>query len=144
MTSNRISAVRFLFAACLAPIIGSVAYLLFLIFLTSSGRPLTSWDFSYFGLSIYFGAIVGLPTMLFIGLPLHAAICRLGVRNVPNYFMAGAVSGFVATCFYFLYSVDRSSLSDFWITALFLGGPTGAISALSFHFLRGPLPNLTR
>jgi hypothetical protein len=98
--------IRLIAAFFVAP---TVATMFFAIFLSLLNFVRFSWQAGQFELStlamafilgslsgIGYGAFVGYPAMLLLGLPLHILLYRSGRRSVAFYVMAGAFVGFVA------------------------------------------------
>ncbi len=96
----------------------------------------------------WLGAVVGIPTMLLIGLPLHAYFQSRGMTTLAPYAFGGALAGVLAALAFMLWPpagsdflswpdfVSRwSNLVSSWETpakVLFFGGLTGVLAASTF------------
>ena len=132
--------VRFLMALILPPLI---ATLIVIPFFAAFGNPDAIVTAALF--TLMFGAIIGLPTMIVFGLPIHAFLCKRGKRETYAYAIlgaiAGTVAGFIAPNIIFGFNLEFGVL-NVMMSAFAL--PTGAIAAALFHNIRGPHKPLTQ
>jgi hypothetical protein len=133
---------RLLAGLVLAPLGASAAAAMTLAAITicpSYGCSLEIFTFA--GLvGVTYGAVVGVPTALLAGLPVHHLLSITGRTHVLPYVLAGGLIGLPAAVFG-LAILSRGSLNmsaEGWAFASALGASTGAISALVFWLIRRP------
>ena len=81
--------------------------------------------------------VVGWPTMLIIGLPLHGWLCHKNKRHWARYAGLGAIGGLIPA---FIFGMSDGAIP---YQFLLLGAATGSVTAMLFHFIRGPHLALT-
>ena len=135
---------RLILATLLTPILGGVLTIMgvYIYILTKgdNGDDL----FEAIRIGGVFGAIIGWPTMLLVGLPIHALICKREARHWAVYALAGALAGTLASIgfLHILLGGTFSGEGNYGVI-LFFGIPTGIFSSVLFHFIRGPHTPLT-
>ena len=129
---------RLILATIVSPAIG--AFLVFVL--------LTIFDQGVFddplGYLEFLGTVVGVgtvligwPTMLLIGLPLHGWLCHKNQRHWARYAGFGAIGGLVPALAFGLFDGGGN------IQLLLIGLGVGSVTAVLFHFIRGPHLALT-
>lgn len=141
-----------LFMACiLSPVIATA--LGAIVFFGDFGPP-GPYSFGLIGVAMIgggLGAIVGIPTMMLLGLPLHAYFQSRGMTGLTPYAIGGAFAGLLASLAFLLWPpaggdwlswsnfISRlSSLTSSWeflTKALVVGVLTGVLAALLFRSL---------
>ena len=81
--------------------------------------------------------LVGWPTMLIIGLPLHGWLCHKNKRHWGRYAGLGAIGGLIPA---FIFGMSDGVIS---YQLLLIGAATGSLTAILFHLIRGPHLALT-
>jgi len=131
---------RLALATLIAPIFGGILFIIGLhtFTLLLSNRGLYT-PFETLKIGTAFGALIGWPTMLLVGLPMHALICKLQTRHWVVYALGGGAAGALAA-FSFLLAISGSfaSTTEYAGLLLICGIPTGLFSAVLFHLIRGP------
>ena len=110
---------------------------------------------------VWIGVVVGIPTMLLVGLPLHAHFQRRGMTGLAPYALGGAIAGVFASLAFVLAPPPNGwqswshMVSGWWRLVLHwetptkvivFGALTGALAASVFWLLwllRRPAPNPT-
>jgi len=139
MTKNIHNIWRLFAAIIVTPILGAILTIT-AIEIYSSGGGGTGSDYTeLLRIAIVFGAVIGWPAMLVLGLPIHSLLCRFKARHWAAYAFLGAVVGAIAALIasHFIFGVNlRYLLLDSFV--LIIGCPTGAFAATLFHLIRGP------
>jgi hypothetical protein len=81
--------------------------------------------------------LIGWPTMLMVGLPLHGWLCHKDQRHWARYAGFGAIGGVVPTLAFGLFEGGGN------IPLLLVGLGAGSVTAVLFHIIRGPHLPLT-
>ena len=76
--------------------------------------------------------VVGWPTMLIIGLPLHGWLCHKNKRHWARYAGLGAIGGLIPA---FVFGMSEGAIP---FSLLLIGAATGSLTAILFHLIRGP------
>lgn len=94
----------------------------------------------------WFGGVIGIPTMLLIGLPLHFYFQSRGMNGLTPYAIGGAIAGLIAALFFLMWPPAESwsiFASRFTATlfggysakVFFFGALTGVLAAWLFWML---------
>ncbi len=134
--------IRLLAALVLAPLGASATVAMSLAAITICPRYGCNLEILTFaGLAgVTYGAVVGVPTVVLAGLPVHHILSIIGRTHVLPYVLAGGLIGLPAAVFG-LAILSRGSLNmsaEGWAFACALGAITGAMSALVFWLIRRP------
>ena len=81
--------------------------------------------------------LIGWPTMLIVGLPLHGWLCHKDQRHWARYAGFGAIGGLAPALAFGLFDGGGN------IQLLLIGLGVGSVTAVLFHFIRGPHLALT-
>lgn len=95
----------------------------------------------------WFGGVIGIPTMLLIGLPLHFYFQSRGMKGLTPYAIGGAIAGLLAALFFMMWPpaeswsifVSRFSgiiLGAYFAKVLTFGALTGILAASLFWMLQ--------
>lgn len=122
----------------LAPIIGGLGALAFMIAFSSFLNPL-GWSVPSFGTfllgAIYIAALVGWPAAVVLGIPTHLELKRRGWTGALNYFGFGALIGLATMIILMI------MLNQFGGAAMVIGFMivlAGALGGLAFWLIRRP------
>ncbi len=133
---------RLILATIFAPLAGALFLTLFIALPSVFDDGFLEAPFEN---TLFIGQIVvivmlffGWPTILAIGLPLHAVLCHKNMRHWASYAAVGAVAGLVPVLGFGLFAGEHIPLA-----LLGLGLVAGALTAVAFHLIRGPHLALT-
>ena len=136
--SRPINPGRLILAALIAPMIGAFVTVTLATILDTGVLDDLSGYFTFIGAGGGLGTLlVGWPTMLIVGLPLHVWLCQKNQRHWTRYGGLGALGGLVPVTVFGLFE------GGFPIQLVLLGVCAGALTAVLFHVIRGPHLALT-
>jgi len=124
---------RLILATLLAPTIGAFSTILTLVIL-DPGTINGSYDLFHF-IAVIGGLIallIGLPTMLIVGLPIHGWLCHKNLRHWTRYAGFGAIAGLVPAL---AFGIFDGAIGFLMIA---IGAAAGSLTAVLFHLIRGP------
>ena len=137
-----INPARLILATIFAPLAGALLLTLFIALPAVFDDGFLEAPFEN---TVFIGQIVvivmlffGWPTILVLGLPLHAVLCHKNERHWARYAAVGAVAGLVPVLGFCLFAGEHIPLA-----LLGLGLVAGGLTAVAFHLIRGPHLALT-